>query len=109
MLLSILKLTIQTLLRQFMTRRFFHLTMPITFEEEIVGYIYQQSNFDQLDAFKEQLLLIVMLVFAVCLTLAVFIAYRFQRVLLNPLFRLVDFTREVIKSKDYSLRVESSQ
>ncbi|WP_448568107.1 HAMP domain-containing sensor histidine kinase [Thalassotalea ganghwensis] len=84
---------------------YFKLTMPIIFEEETIGFIYQQSNFDQLTQFKQQLIVIVIIVFIVCLSLGVVIAYRFQRVLLNPLFRLVDFTRDVIKSKDYSLRV----
>lgn len=81
-------------------------TIPITVEGELIGYLYQHSDFSQLGEFQIQMLGIISITLLVCLLLGVIISLKFQPILLEPLSKLVEATKIIRQQKDYAIRVE---
>jgi len=99
-------------IKAYLTPRFdgqeYQLTYPIELDGDVIGYLYIQSKFDQLDAFKLQMTEVVIITMLLCLLLALVISLKFQSILLRPLSHLVALTRKVSDDKDYSIRVENT-
>jgi len=97
-------------IKAYLTPRFngqeHQLTYPIELDGDVIGYLYIQSSFDQLDAFKLQMTEVVIITMVLCLLLALAISLKFQSILLRPLSHLVELTQKVSDDKDYSIRVD---
>lgn len=81
------------------------LTLAIRLENEIIGYIYQYSKFHKIDNFQRQTLLVVIAIMLVSLLFTTVISFKFQRILVRPLEKLVDITESISLKKDYSIRL----
>jgi signal transduction histidine kinase len=90
----------------YFNRGHFEITVPITVENDTIGYLYQYSISSQLNKFYTQVFAIITATLLTCLLLGVIISLRFQHFLLAPLLRLVEATKMISQHKDYSIRVE---
>ncbi|MGS2721439.1 ATP-binding protein [Paraglaciecola aestuariivivens] len=84
----------------------FQLTVPITADNEVIGYLYSYSIFSQLVEFERQMLAIFTATLLICLLFGTLISLRFQRILLAPLSNLVNATKVISQQKDFSVRVK---
>ncbi len=99
---------IRDYLTPYFNGRAHQLTYPIELDGDVIGYIYIQSTFSQIDEFKSEMTKTFIITMLVCLLLALVISLKFQRILLRPLSNLVALTEKISRNKDYSLRVENT-
>jgi signal transduction histidine kinase len=89
-----------------LTENVMQLTVPIWVDNEIRGYIYQYSVFQELSRFQRQTIIIVSITMLACLALSVLLSIKFQKILLRPLIKLIGYTETISKKKDYSFRLK---
>jgi signal transduction histidine kinase len=89
-----------------LTDNVMQLTVPIWVDNEIRGYIYQYSVFQELSRFQRQTIIIVSITMLACLVLSALISIKFQKILLRPLIKLIGYTETISKNKDYSFRLK---
>lgn len=80
------------------------LCQPITFDQEVVGYVYLESDLKELQSRDRSLLFFVLLLIAACSAAAFFIALLLKRVICTPILDLVRTTKQVGKEKNFGIR-----
>jgi len=79
---------------------------PIMLEGSVIGTIFVSSDLKELPQRLIRYLGIVVLVLIISLFIVVVISSRLERLVSEPILRLVHVAREVAENKDYGLRVE---
>ena len=77
---------------------------PIVFDEEVIGYVYLESDLGELQSRERRLGFFVLILTAVCSAAAFFVALFLKRVICKPIFDLVRTTREVSLGRNYGIR-----
>lgn len=77
---------------------------PIVFDEDVIGYVYLESDLRQLQSRSRRLGFFVLILTVVCSTASFFVALFLKRVICTPIFDLVQTTKEVSLGRNYGLR-----
>ena len=77
---------------------------PIVFDEDVVGYVYLESDLRELQSRKRRLGFFVLILTAVCSAAAFFVALFLKRIICRPIFDLVRTTKEVSSRRAYGIR-----
>jgi PAS domain S-box-containing protein len=77
---------------------------PIVFDEEVVGYVYLESNLRELQSREERLGVFVLILTLVCSAAAFFVALFLKRIICTPIFDLVHTTRVLSSTRNYGIR-----
>jgi signal transduction histidine kinase/CheY-like chemotaxis protein len=80
--------------------------VPIRSGEEFLGTVALESDLTEIHARQLDYARTVLVVLALCLTVAVALSYKLQGFISQPVLRLANTAREVSRRKDYSLRAE---
>ncbi len=80
------------------------LCQPITFDQEVVGYVYLESDLKELQSRDRNLFVFVVLLTAACSVAAFFMALMLKRVICTPILDLVGTTKKVSTEKDFAIR-----
>jgi PAS domain S-box-containing protein len=78
---------------------------PIDYKGDVVGTVYIVSDMEALYSRLERYGVIAGGVFGVTMLIALVLSARLQRLVTDPILRLVQTTRTVARDKDYSIRV----
>ena len=78
----------------------------IVFEDEIVGTVYIRSDLEEIDARLRWGLMIVTGVMGISLLLAFLISSRLQRLIIEPVYKLLETMQILATEKNYSIRAE---
>ena len=76
----------------------------IVLEEELLGYVYLQSNLDRLNERLYRYLGIALLVMLLSFLVTFFVTKRIQRVISKPIIQLAQTTTSISEKNDYSIR-----
>ena len=77
---------------------------PVIYNQEHVGFLYIQSNLQEMYEHLEQLLVVMLGAMLISCLLALLISSRLQQALLSPLVDLTNVATRISQSQDYSLR-----
>jgi PAS domain S-box-containing protein len=77
---------------------------PIIFDDEVVGYVYLDSDVRELELRRHRLVLFVLILIAVSSAAAFFVAVLLKRVIAAPILDLVQTTKRVSRQKNYGIR-----
>lgn len=86
----------------------YRLTYPIQLEGDLVGYLHINARFDTLEQAQFEIIGVVVGMMIGGLLLAMVMALKFQAILLKPLMRMVQLTRQISHDRDYGLRMDES-
>lgn len=84
--------------------RMFDAVIPVRQEGELHGYLHVRSNLDAVRGRIAEDMLITLLVVCAAFALATFLSLRLQRLIAGPIQQLVEVTRRISQSGDYSVR-----
>ncbi len=77
---------------------------PIVFDEEVIGYVYLESDLGELQSRERRLGFFVLILTVVCSAAAFFVALFLKHIICKPIFDLVRTTREVSLGRNYGIR-----
>lgn len=79
------------------------LIVPITNASDILGYLYIQSNLQNIDVINKSSLIVFFLVLGVAILFSLLIAFKVEHIITSPILALNDVIQEITHSKNYTL------
>lgn len=90
------------------TNGYLHVVDPIVYESSEYGTIYLRVSTSLLSSKINKYLLTMLSLMATLIFLIYFLARGFQQVLSGPILKLVDVTKKISESGEYSIRIEKT-
>lgn len=90
------------------TNDYLHVVDPIVYEGREYGTIYLRVSTALLDGKINKYLLTMLSLMAMLIFLIYFLARGFQKILSGPILKLVDVTKKISESGEYSIRIEKT-
>jgi diguanylate cyclase (GGDEF)-like protein len=89
---------------------YLHLYQPITIQSDdnIIGYVYLKASLDSLYQQLNQNILVTVIIVLLSLLVTILLTSRLQKIISDPIRKLLSVTDIIKNEKDYSLRVEPS-
>ncbi|MCK9628798.1 MAG: ATP-binding protein [Bacteroidales bacterium] len=84
----------------------FHITEPIFFKGERLGFIYVRANSDNLKDLLMRLILTLCVLLVIVVLLSYLLASRLQRHISGPILKLAKTTSEISEKQDFSVHIE---
>ena len=78
---------------------------PIEFEQEVIGYLILSATTDSLDAQQQHALMVVLGVLIVSMLVSYLFNWRLQRMLTNPVNKLIQLVTQVAHTRKYDARL----
>lgn len=76
---------------------------PIQDKEQVIGYVYIQSNTDHISAFNNSFITLAVAIITVMLLISVFVAFQLERYIGASFYSLVNIIQTATKRKDFTL------
>ena len=82
------------------------ISTPIAFDGQHLGWILLHSDLRELDQRLTQSAMVALIMFLLCIFIALVLSRQLQRTITTPLLRLVATIRSVAETRDYSIRAD---
>jgi PAS domain S-box-containing protein len=86
--------------------RFFYITEPVVFKNEVIGTLFIRANSDLLVKQNKNLALILSSVFIGMLLISYLLAFRLQKLITTPILNLAKQTQNISETHDYNIKLE---
>lgn len=86
----------------------YQLTVPVTLDQELLGYIYLNSHLQVLREHIRSFVVTAVGIGLIVQLLLVFVAYKLQRIVSQPILSLSDTAERIAREHDYSIRTPVS-
>lgn len=84
---------------------YYRLSLPVTFDEDTVGHIYLISHLEALRAHIQTFIFVALGIGVLIQVILVFVAFKLQRVVSQPILELSGAAERIALEHDYSIRV----
>lgn len=98
---------IANLLEPMFRESFIEFMYPIRADDQIIGYVYLQSNKDYIAILDNQLVIICLTIMAIILLLTIFIAFRLDQYISSPFLRLSEILQTATRQKNFTTECEA--